>query len=101
MTRRLLTVLPLAALVACGSVKQPMTIPNSGVRADEAVADTLRSIERTRVAALVRGDTATAGLFHAPDFQLVTPTGAVVTRSAYLGEIASGVLHYEFGSQTL
>jgi hypothetical protein len=95
MIRQLLTVITLAAFVACGGVKQPMTVRDAAIRADEAVADTLRSIERRRLAALVSGDTATAGLFHAPDFQLITPAGDVVTRSAYLGGIASGLLHYE------
>jgi hypothetical protein len=95
MVRQLLTVIPLAALVACGGAKPPIAARAVARGSDDAVADTLRSIERKRLAALVSGDTATAGLFHAPDFQLVTPAGDVVNRSAYLGGIASGLLHYE------
>lgn len=94
MIRRLLALFSFAVLVACGGIQQPAPVRDARVAADQAVADTLRSIERRRVAALVSGDTAIAGLFHAPDFQLVNPAGGVMTRSAYLGGIASGLLHY-------
>ena len=87
-------ILALALLSACGPRPRPVQVVESRAAADPALADTLRSIERKRVAALASGDTATAGLFHAPDFQLVNPAGGVMNREEYLGGIASGLLRY-------
>ncbi len=59
-----------------------------------SVADEIRTIERGRVAALVAGDTASAGPVHATDFQLINPLGGAVSRSQYLGGLANGQLDY-------
>lgn len=56
--------------------------------------DFFRSLERTRLEALVHKNMALAQQLHAPDFQLVTPTGAALTREEYLGKVASGDLNY-------
>ena len=65
-----------------------MTDP-SGDRAAE-----LRTTERRRLRALVEGDLAVAHELHADDYQLVTPGGGTVSKDAYLGDIASGVIDY-------
>ena len=48
--------------------------------------------------ALVDGDLETARELHAPDFQLITPTGRSLSGEQYLGEIASG-LSTSYGSR--
>jgi hypothetical protein len=57
-------------------------------------ADLLREIERARLRALVGGDKAAADALHAADYQLVTPGGATLSKSEYLGGIADGSLRY-------
>jgi Domain of unknown function (DUF4440) len=57
-------------------------------------ADRICYLERTRLRALVDGDLETARELHAPDFQLITPTGRSLSGEQYLGEIASGRLKY-------
>jgi hypothetical protein len=57
-------------------------------------ANLLRGLERQRIRALVAGDTASAGILHAPDFQLVNPIGSTQSRAQYLGGVASGALDY-------
>ena len=39
-------------------------------------------------------DIARARALHAPDYQLITPGAAVLSRDEYLGQIESGVLDY-------
>jgi phage baseplate assembly protein W len=52
-----------------------------------ALADTLRAIERSRIQALVGRDMALLRQLHAPEYQLVTPAGRVLTRERYLAAI--------------
>jgi hypothetical protein len=59
-----------------------------------SAATLLPAIERRRVRALARGDTATAGPLHADSYWLVTPNGSEMTKDDYLGAIASGRLRY-------
>ena len=54
----------------------------------------IRQTERARLSTLVSGDVAAAEVYHAADFQLITPIGAVLSRDQYLGAIASGHLKY-------
>lgn len=54
----------------------------------------LRHTEGQRLRALVAGDTAAAGPFHATEFQLVNPVGRTQNRAQYLGAIANGELDY-------
>jgi hypothetical protein len=68
---------------------QPVDAP-----ALHAVAEQIREVERTRLRALVAGDVAVASELHAPDFQLVTPIGAVLSRDEYLGAIATAGIDY-------
>lgn len=73
----------LALTSACGST-------DSG----QAQADAIRSIEHTRLRALVDGDIETARPLHADDFQLITPLGDSLTKEQYLGAIDSGIVDY-------
>jgi hypothetical protein len=58
------------------------------------LADQIRSLERTRLQALVAADMATARPLHADDFQLITPGGVPFSRDQYLGKIEQGTLRY-------
>ena len=60
-----------------------------------SAASLLPALERQRLQALARGDTATAGPLHAEDYRLVTPNGSEMTKEDYLGAIASGSLRYQ------
>ena len=60
--------------------------------ADEA--DLIRSIEHTRLRALVDADIATARRLHAEEFQLINPLGGSLSKEQYLGGVASGELDY-------
>jgi hypothetical protein len=57
-------------------------------------ADMLRETERGRLRALVAADIEGAKKLHAPDFQLITPIGAPLSRDEYLGAIATGQIRY-------
>jgi hypothetical protein len=57
-------------------------------------ADLIRSIERTRLRALVDADIDTARRLHAEDFQLINPLGGSLSKDQYLGGVASGELDY-------
>jgi hypothetical protein len=59
----------------------------------EDVHDLLRGIERKRLRLLTAADSAAADL-HAEEYQLITPTGAPLTKLEYLGSIAAGRLRY-------
>ncbi|CDN48740.1 nuclear transport factor 2 family protein [Neorhizobium galegae] len=54
----------------------------------------IREAERARLRALVSADIVTAQRHHAPDFQLITPIGVVLSREQYLGAIAARQLRY-------
>ena len=56
--------------------------------------EVLRSIEESRLRALVDGDADTAREFHADDFQLITPFGMAIGKDAYLNGIATGEVDY-------
>ena len=71
-----------------------MTIAISSNPSPSNEADRLRETERARLRALVCADIDQAQKFHAPDFQLITPIGAALSKEDYLGAIASGHLKY-------
>jgi hypothetical protein len=60
----------------------------------DAIAEEVRAVERDRLRALVGGDLDRARELHADDFQLITPTGAELSKERYLGDVASGQLNY-------
>ena len=57
-------------------------------------AEQIRNIERARLRALVSADMTAAEPLHAPDFQLITPIGAVLSKAEYLGAVAGGHIKY-------
>jgi hypothetical protein len=61
----------------------------------EEEASRIRAIEHQRLRALVGGDTTVAGPLHAADFQLINPRGEALSRTQYLGGIATGELDYQ------
>lgn len=71
-----------------------MTIPAADAPSTTNHADLLRETERARLRALVSADIVRAHQLHAPDFQLITPIGAALSKEEYLGAIASGQIRY-------
>jgi hypothetical protein len=62
---------------------------------DGAVPDAdIRELERSRLRSLVEVDLATARQLHAPEYQLITPSGRALSGEEYLGDIESGALDY-------
>jgi hypothetical protein len=57
-------------------------------------AEEIRRIERDRVSALVSNDFQTADRLHAPDSQLIPPSGQSLTNQRYLDLLASGNFQY-------
>jgi Domain of unknown function (DUF4440) len=58
------------------------------------LVDRLRQTEQRRLSALVAADEATCEALHAPDYQLITPGGACLSRGDYLIGIMDGTLRY-------
>jgi hypothetical protein len=80
--------LPFVA-AACGRDGSPEASKTAADTADvsKAAADTadvVRATERKRLAALLAHDLDLAQKLHADDFELINPTGDVVSREAYL-----------------
>jgi hypothetical protein len=65
-----------------------MSGSDSGAAATQGAAF-FRALEQRRTRALVERDMAVVEELHAPEYQLVTPAGAVRERAEYLGTIAS------------
>ncbi|MEU1040932.1 nuclear transport factor 2 family protein [Streptomyces sp. NPDC005907] len=63
-------------------------------KAPIAVAEQIRDVERARLRALVKGDITAASDLHAPDFQLITPVGAMLSKDDYLRAVATGHIDY-------
>jgi len=53
------------------------------------VAEMIRGLERIRTGALVERDLPTIERLHAPNYELITPSGRVYDRQAYVSAIAS------------
>ncbi len=58
------------------------------------IADTLRQLEARRIQAILARDMPLLWQLHAPDYQLITPSGRTFSRERYLGNIESGSLRY-------
>jgi Domain of unknown function (DUF4440) len=61
---------------------------------DDTSSGAIAVIERERIRLLVDGDADGATAYHADDFQLITPSGSVLSRGEYLERIRSGRLDY-------
>ena len=84
--RHALAAVALALVVATGVV--------TASSASSSQADRLRRIETTRLQALVEANTATARRLTAPDFQLINPAGAPLSRDDFLGGVRAGVIDF-------
>ena len=71
-----------------------MTMPAADASSTTSESDLLRETERARLRALVDADIVRARQLHAPDFQLITPIGAALSKDEYLGAIESGQIRY-------
>jgi hypothetical protein len=72
-----------ASLTSCGSTSS-----------FQAEADLIRTIEHQRIGALVAANMDVARPLFADDYQLVDPTGATHSKDEFLGEVASGEIHF-------
>jgi len=86
MQRHALAAVVLTLVVATGVV--------TASSASSSQADRLRAIETTRLQALVDADTATARRLTAPDFQVINPAGAPLSRDDFLGGVQAGVIDF-------
>jgi uncharacterized protein DUF4440 len=90
LTRRRTVAAALVALVAAaGALAAASTSP-----ARSSQADRLRAIETAREQALVDGDTAIVRRLTAPDFQLINPAGAPLSRDDFLGGVEAGAIDF-------
>ena len=56
--------------------------------------DALRQLEARRIQAILARDMPLLWQLHAPDYQLITPSGRTLSRERYLGDIESNTLRY-------
>lgn len=56
--------------------------------------DTLRQLEARRIQAILVRDMPLLWQLHAPDYQLIAPSGRTYSRERYLGDIESSTLRY-------
>lgn len=61
---------------------------------EEATGSDLAQVERDRLRALVEADVDRAARLHADDFQLITPSGRVLSKAEYLEAVRSGDIDY-------
>lgn len=54
----------------------------------------IEQLERKRLQALIAADLASCERLHASDYELIPPGGGRLSRADYLGNIASGDIHY-------
>ena len=93
-TQRLTRRRTLAAVAAALVVAAGVGTASSASPASSSQADHLRAIETTRLQALVDADTATARTLTAPDFQLINPAGAPLSRDDFLSGVDAGVIDF-------
>jgi hypothetical protein len=90
-TRRIILAAVAVALVvaATGAMTAASAQPSHGSQADR-----LRAIETARQRALVAADVRAARQVTAPDFQLINPSGDVLSRDDFLGAVQAGVVDF-------
>lgn len=74
--------------------RRSLGLTMASVQSDLDLTGDLRRLEGRRLEALVQGDFEVLEALHAPDYELINPAGDALSRSTYLGEIASGALRY-------
>jgi hypothetical protein len=78
------------------TVRQHAATTVTHVNAAEAVStdEDLRTLERTRLRALVARDIALAQALHSSEFHLITPRGSTYSRESYLQAVKIGKIVY-------
>jgi len=78
------------------NVRQHATGTMTRINAAEAVStdEDLRSLERTRLLALVERDFELALALHSSEFHLITPRGSTYSRESYLQAVEAGKIVY-------
>jgi len=84
----------LAAIAAALVAATGVVTASSASPASSSQAGHLRAIETARLQALVDADTATARKLTAPDFQLINPAGAPLSRDDFLGGVGAGIIDF-------
>jgi len=87
--RRTLASIAVVFVLSAGTVTVSTASSSSSSQADR-----LRAIESGRLQALVDADTAAARRVTAPDFELINPAGAPLSRDDFLGGVAAGVIDF-------
>ena len=64
-------------------------MPSSEPETSDGIGEMICGLERIRTKALVQRDLPTIERLQAPDYELITPSGRVYDRRAYIGAIAS------------
>jgi Domain of unknown function (DUF4440) len=82
------------AAVAAALVVVTAVVTASPSPAASSQSARLRAIETNRLRALVDADTATAGRLTAPDFQLINPAGAPLSRDDLLAGVRGGAIDF-------
>jgi hypothetical protein len=77
-----------------------MTDPDHSAVGLEPSQDLFRRLEAARTQALVTQDLPLADRLHAPDYQLITPSGRTFDKAAYLAAVAAGPFYsgWEIGA---
>ena len=83
-------------LAAVSLISMPMSVLARQATPDpaETEADLIRETEHERLRSLVEADMDVAGQLHADDFQLINPSGGVLSKEEYLGAITAGEIDY-------
>jgi hypothetical protein len=78
------------------NVRQHPATTMTQVNAADAVStdEDFRTLERTRLRALVGRDIALAQTLHSPEFHLITPRGSTYSRESYLQAVEIGKIVY-------
>lgn len=71
-----------------------MATDETGASREGQEVKCLRATERQRLHALVAADVDVARRLHADDFQLVNPSGRILSKTEYLEGVASGFINY-------
>ena len=84
------------ALTVKVDVRQHAASNVTHINAAAAVStdEDLRSLERTRLRALVERDIELARALHSPEFHLITPRGSTYSRDSYLQAVEVGKIVY-------
>jgi hypothetical protein len=71
-----------------------LTVDTTFKMTSEDICQALRQLEARRIQAILARDMPLLWQLHAPDYQLITPSGRTFSRERYLGNIESKTLRY-------